>query len=362
MRTGFADSPLHSGRAPRWLFERMVRLAREISLAIVADQGPAELMRRLSDPIWFQAFGCALGFDWHSSGLTTTVCGALKEAVKDIHADVGLVVAGGKGRASRRTPEEIRQACERLGLDADTLTRASKLSAKVDSAAVQDGFQLYHHVFLFTADGAWGVVQQGMNDRSRMARRYHWLTPPRFDRDPHAAVAGSRTDEEPALNLVAAEGEANRTTSVALARQGPGEVLRELTTMRQISLPRHHQVRLSDLHPERLERVLLSAYEAQPGDYTALLSVPGLGAKGLRALSLVAELTYGDAASVRDPVSYAFAHGGKDGHPFPVDRATYDATIESVRRAVQEAAAGRADKVEALKRLARLPAAPAGDP
>ena len=334
----------------------MVLLAREIALAVVSDQGPHELMRRLSDPIWFQGFGCALGFDWHSSGLTTTVCGALKEAVKDIREDVGLLVAGGKGRASRRTPEEIRQACEPLGLDAGSLTQASRLSAKVDSSAVQDGFQLYHHVFVFTADGAWAVVQQGMNDATGMARRYHWLTPPRFDRDPHAAIAGVMPAGGSTLNLVACEAEANRTTSAALAREGPEAVLRELEVMRRLSMPRHHEVWLSDLHPERLERVLLAAYEAQPADYTALLSVPGVGAKGLRALSLVAELTYGDAASVRDPASYSFAHGGKDGHPFPVDRATYDSTIESLRTAVREAAAGRTERVGALKRLARLSA------
>jgi hypothetical protein len=356
MRTGYADSPLHTGRAPRWLFERMVLLAREIARAVAADQGPHELLRRLSDPVWFQGFGCALGFDWHSSGLTTTVCGALKDALKDIHDDVGVVVAGGKGRASRRTPAEIERACDLLGLGANGLIQASRLSAKVDSAAVQDGFQLYHHVFLFTADGAWAVVQQGMNDDTGMARRYHWLTPSRFDSDPHAAVAGGTPAGAPVLNLVAAEGEANRSTSAALACEGPATVLRELQTMRRLSMPRHHEVRLSDLHPERLEHVLLAAYEAQPADYTALLSVPGVGAKGLRALSLVAELTYGEVASVRDPVSYSFAHGGKDGHPFPVDRDTYDSTIESLRTAVRDAAGGRAEKVGALKRLARLSA------
>jgi uncharacterized protein len=356
VKTGYADSPLHNGRAPRWLFEKMVLLAREIVLAVAADQGSHEVIRRLSDPVWFQAFGCALGFDWHSSGLTTTVCGALKEATKDIGDDVGLVVAGGKGRASRRTPEEIRLACERLGLDPDPLSEASRLSAKVDSSAVQDGFQLYHHAFMFTAGGAWAVVQQGMNDGTGMARRYHWLTPGRFDRDPHAAVAGNKAAGGSILNLVASESESNRTTSVALAREGPDAVLGELQLMRRLSMPRHHEVWLSELHPERLERVLLAAYEAQPADYTALLSVPGVGAKGLRALSLVAELTYGDPASVRDPVSYSFAHGGKDGHPFPVDRATYDSTIESLRSAVREAAAGRAEKVGALKRLARLSA------
>ena len=353
MRTGHADLPLHGGRAPRWLFERMTALAREMALAVLADEGPAGLLGRLSDPVWFQAFGCVLGFDWHSSGVTTTVCGALKEGLRDV-SGTGLVVAGGKGRASRRTPAEIETACEATGQDAAPLVQASRLSAKVDSAAVQDGFQIYHHTFLFTADGAWAVVQQGMDESSGMARRYHWLNPPRFDREPHSAVAGRRRHD--VLNLVAAEGEGNRRLSAALAREEPTGVVRELRRMRTLTMPRHHDVRLSDLDPDRLGRVLLPAYESQPEDFTQLLAVPGLGAKGLRALSLVAELTYGEPASVRDPVSYSFAHGGKDGTPFPVDRRTYDATIESLHRTVEEARIGRNDRVEAFRRLARLPA------
>jgi uncharacterized protein len=359
MRTGRADLPLHGGRAPRWLFERMTLLAREVSLAIAAQEGSIGLLRRLSDPVWFQAFGCVLGFDWHSSGVTTTVCGALKEGLRGRRADTGVVVAGGKGRTSRRTPFEITAACEQTGRDPAPLVRASRLSAKVDSSAVQDGFQVYHHSFLFSEDGSWAVVQQGMNESTGMARRYHWLTPPRFDADPHAAVAGPDTagDGQGVLNLVASEGEGNRAVAVQLAREGPAPVVRELTRMRTLEMPHHHHVRLADLDPGRLQRILLSAYEAQPEDYTALLAVPGVGAKGLRALSLVAELTYGEPASVRDPVSYSFAHGGKDGTPFPVDRGTYDATIESLRRALAEARAGRAEKVSALKRLARLESA-----
>jgi hypothetical protein len=327
-------------------------LAREIALAVVAEEGPEGFLRRISDPFWFQAFGCVLGFDWHSSGLTTTVCGALKEGLRGLTRDTGLVVAGGKGRASRRTPAEIRVACEALGLDPEPLVLASRLSAKVDSAAVQDGFEVYHHAFLFTPDGRWAVVQQGMNEARGMARRYHWLTPARFDADPHAAVAGDPA--RGALNLVAGEAEGNRRISVRLAREEPRTVAREVARMRELEMPRRHAVRLADLHPERLERVLLRAYEAQPADYTALLAVPGLGAKRLRALSLVAELAYGEPASVRDPLSFAWAHGGKDGTPFPVDRGTYDATIESLRRALAEARAGRTEKVAALKRLAGL--------
>src|SRR5689334_5976945 len=231
MRSGHADLPLHGGRAPRWLFERMVGLAREMAFAIVAEEGTAGLLARLSDPVWFQALGCVLGFDWHSSGVTTTVCGALKEALREPGTDLGLWIAGGKGRASRRTPQEIEAACERSGLDAARLVRASRLSAKVDSSAVQDGFQVYHHLFLFTADGTWSVVQQGMNEATGMARRYHWLTPARFDADPHAAVAGPTAGGQGVLNLVAGEAEANRTISAQLAREEPSQVLGELERM-----------------------------------------------------------------------------------------------------------------------------------
>jgi hypothetical protein len=354
VRTGHADLPLHGGRAPRWLFDRMVALARELALAVVAEEGSGGLLRRLADPVWFQGFGCVLGFDWHSSGLTTTACGALKEGLRGLEGEVGLTVAGGKGRASRRTPVELDAAGERTGLDPAPYVRASRLSAKVDSSAVQDGFQVYHHTFVLADDGRWAVVQQGMNEASGTARRYHWLTTTRFDADPHAAVAGDRSGE--VLNLVAGEAKANRAVSAALAREGPGPVIREIGRMRELEMPHRHAVRVSDLHPDRLDRVLVRACEAQPEDYTSLLAVPGVGAKGLRALALVAELAYGEPASVRDPVSFAFAHGGKDGTPFRVDRPTYDATIESLRRAIGDARTGRSDRVAALKRLARLEA------
>jgi hypothetical protein len=337
----------------------MTALAGEITSAVAAAEGADGLLRRVSDPVWFQAFGCVLGFDWHSSGLTTTSCGALKEALRGRFSDTGVIMAGGKGRASRRTPAEIEAACDRMGVDGEALVRASRLSAKVDSAAVQDGFTVYHHSFLFTADGAWAVVQQGMDEAAGMARRYHWLTPSRFDVDPHAAVAGAAgPPDRPVLNLVAGEGEGNRAASVALAREGPDVVTGEIERLRTLALPRRHQLSLSDLHPDRLARVLLPAYESQPEDFTALLATPGLGAKGLRALALVAEVVWGEPASVRDPISYAYAHGGKDGTPFPVDRATYDGTIESLRRALAEARTGRTEKVAALQRLARLEAGP----
>src|SRR5881227_1046923 len=233
MRTGTADLPLHGGRAPRWLFERMTLLAREMGLAILSEEGTPGLLRRIADPVWFQAFGCVLGFDWHSSGLTTTACGALKEALRDLSHETGLFIAGGKGKTSRKTPQEIETACWQLGREPDSLVRASRLSAKVDSAAVQDGFQVYHHSFFFSAEGSWAVVQQGMNESSLMARRYHWLPPDRFDWDPHAAVAGEPIQD--VLNLVASEGESNRTVAVALARENPTKLVIELTRMRTVS-------------------------------------------------------------------------------------------------------------------------------
>src|SRR3954447_18281107 len=237
MRTGTADLPLHGGRAPKWLFERVVLLAREMSVAVLEEEGTAGLLRRLSDPVWFQAFGCVLGFDWHSSGLTTTACGALKEGLRPLQHETGLVVAGGKGKTSRRTPSEIEHACERSGQDAARLIRASRLSAKVDSSAVQDGFQVYHHTFLFAGDGSWTVIQQGMNQDTGMARRYHWLTTDRFDSDPHAAIAGGTPGGQGVLNLVAGEGASNREASAALAREGPEVVL---SPVRALSLPRRH--------------------------------------------------------------------------------------------------------------------------
>src|SRR3989440_11848544 len=350
MRTGTADLPLHGGRAPRWLFERMTLLAREMVLAILSEEGTPGLMRRIADPVWFQAFGCVLGFGGHRSGLTPTACGALKEGLRDLSHETGLFIAGGKGKTSRKTPQEIEAACWKAGQDAVPLIRASRLSAKVDSAAVQDGFQVYLHSFFFATDGSWAVVQQGMNEGTGMARRYHWLPPERFDSDPHAAITGNAS--QLVLNLVASEAEANRSGAVSLAREKPITLLGEMTRMRTVAMPRHHEVRLSDLHPERLARVLLTTYERQPDDYTALLAVPGVGAKALRALALVAELTYGEPASVRDPVAYSFAHGGKDGTPYPVERPTYDATIESLRRAGNEARAGLSGKAAGLKRLA----------
>jgi uncharacterized protein len=349
-RTGFAHLPLHGGRAPSWLFQRMVPLSREIVLFLAAEFGREEVLRRLSDPFWFQAFGCVLGFDWHSSGLTTTVCGALKEALRGTERELGIYVAGGKGATSRKTPAEITAACDRLGRDPAPLVYASRISAKVDNSAVQDGYQLYQHTFVFTAEGRWCIVQQGMSDETSMARRYHWLSDDvrSYVNEPHSAVCCDATGET--LNLVAAESAAVRDASAALAREKPEVVL--------LSLPRRHHVRDADIDPRRLHKVLLQTYENPPADFEALLATPGVGAKTLRALALTSELIYGTQASFRDPARYSFAHGGKDGTPFPVDRATYDRTIEVMRTALGRAKIGHSEKMHAFRRLARFADAP----
>lgn len=351
MRTGIANLPLHGGRVPAWLFGRMKHLAREISCLILYDFGPEELLRRLSDPFWFQAFGCALGFDWHSSGLTTTVCGALKEGLRGMEHEVGFFVAGGKGRASRRTPDEILQHGRRLAVDPETLVYASRMSAKVDSAAVQDGYRLYHHVFFFDREGRWAVIQQGLNDENRYARRYHWLgiDPIDFVCEPHQAVCCEK--KSPVLNLVALEGKENRRRSTELAAEHPKRVIGEWRAIQTLKLPSHHDVTRDMIGPEYFHRVLLKTYEEQPESFERLLGLNGVGPKTLRALSLMAEIIYGAKRSFRDPARFSFAHGGKDGHPYPVDRETYDRSIAFLGDLINKAAIGHFEKKKAFERL-----------
>jgi hypothetical protein len=353
-RTGIAQLPLHGGRAPAWLFSRMVKLAREISIHIVSEYGSDEMLRRLSDPFWFQAFGCVLGFDWHSSGVTTTVTGALKEGIRGLELDLGFFAGGGKGAASRKTPMEIAQVCDRQSLDARPLVYASRMSAKVDSAAVQDGYQLYHHAFFFTTSGGWCVVQQGMNDDNGMARRYHWLSTSvrSYVDEPHAAVCAEV--EAPTLNLVAHESEGVRDASAELSRQPPSTVLGALKRLPVLTMPRRHAVLISDVNPAYLEKILLKTYERAPGDFETLLGMEGVGGRTVRALALVSEIIYGTPASTRDPARFSFAHGGKDGFPYPVDTATYDKTVEVLRAAVNRAGIDRSERVQALKRLVKF--------
>lgn len=351
-RTGTALLPLHAGRTPRWLFERMVLLARQITLVIVEEFGPHEMLARLSDPAWFQAFGCALGFDWHSSGLTTVVCGALKQALTGIEEDTGLIVAGGKGATSRKTPREIMREAGRLSVEPAPLVYASRMAAKVDSAALQDGYQLYHHTFLWTPRGQWAVVQQGMNESTRYARRYHWLSDDVSDFvvEPHKGIIsenGARV-----LNMVAREAKQCREVSAALTQDPPENAVRQINRLQELELPPEHHIHIADIHAGRLEKTLAKAYEANPRDFEELLGTQGIGPKTIRALALLADLVYGARASFRDPARFSFAHGGKDGHPYPVDRETYDRSVEVLRRAVDRARLGHTEKLRALRRLA----------
>jgi uncharacterized protein len=350
LRRGTANLPLHGGHAPRWLFERMVKLSAEIASWIVVEQGSAELFRRLSDPVWFQAFGAVIGMDWHSSGVTTVICGALKQGLKDRQRELGLVVAGGKGRVSRQTPDEL-AAATWLDLDPTPYVQASRMSAKVDNNALQDGYQIYHHVFLLDRDGHWAVIQQGMNEINSYARRYHWFSADvhSFVDSPHSAIASEATGE--VWNLVAHESEEARDVTAALSREQPAKVVGDVAKLRELTLPRHHDIHRVDIDPKRLHRILLKTYERQPEDFATLLGMEGVGAKTLRALSLVGELVYGAPVSITDPARFAFAHGGKDRHPYPVDRPTYDTVTQMLHTAVERAKIGQRDQVDALKRL-----------
>lgn len=357
-RTGTATAPLHGGHCPPWLFDHMCQLSGAIIEAIILEYGTGEVLRRFSDPVWFQAFGSVLGFDWHSSGLTTVVLGAFKEAWAERAGEYGLFVAGGKGKASRKTPDEIDAAgsAHALALDAAQLVRASRLSAKVDSGLVQDGYDLYHHVFLFDTKGQWAVVQQGMHQSNHMARRYHWLSTrvTDFTETPHQGIAGA--PEADVLDLTSAENQSVHETSVELT-QHPESTLLTLRKLaesadgtRHLHMPRFHNVPSSGY----LNTILFKIYEAQPQQYESLVGLPGVGASTLRALAMVSEVVHGSPLSFRDPVRYSFAHGGKDGTPFPVRRPDYEATIASLETAIQQARLGELDKMKAFRRLSRI--------
>jgi len=351
MRTGIAHLPLHYGKAPSWLFQRMKQLSREILFYIIDAYGVEEMLSRLSDPYWFQAFGCALGFDWHSSGLTTTVCGAMKEGLKGAERELGFFISGGKGRTSRKTPQEITDMCDRLSIDGIPLIYASRMSAKVDSAAVQDGYQIYHHVFFFTLNGQWAVVQQGMNEMTKYARRYHWLSRELKDFvcEPHQAVCCDQRGN--VLNLVASESATAREVMTELSHERPEFLFKEGKKVNELYLPRDHSVPMEQLRLERLEKSFIRIHDRSPENFEELLGIEGVGPKTLRALSLISELIHGVKPSFRDPAQFSFAHGGKDGHPYPVDRSVYDKTIEVLKLAIDRARVGDREKVEAIHRL-----------
>ena len=351
MRTGFATLPLHQGKAPFWLFEKMTRLAREISRVFVWEYGPQEFLKRLSNPFWFQAFGCVLGFDWHSSGLTTTVCGALKVGLHGFEKEVGLLVAGGKGATSRKTPQELEDWGQKYSFDSKPLIYASKMAAKVDSAAVQDGFQLYHHTFFTTFGSHWAVVQQGMDGEMGWARRYHWLSDELSDFvcEPHLGIISD--GRRKSLNLVAKESGNCRQILAVLAGKKPKTLIKYLERTQTLRLPAQHEVVVKNLKKSSLEKIFLKTYEQRPKDFESLLGIYGVGPKTLRALSLIAELVYGTAPSWKDPAKFSFAHGGKDGTPYPVDRKNYEQSIDFLAKAVQKAKIGQNEKIHALQVL-----------
>lgn len=354
MKTGIAHLPLHGGKAPSWLFQRMKRLAREITIAMVSEYDTQEVLRKLSDPFWFQALGCVLGFDWHSSGVTTTTCGALKEGIKGLEKELGLFITGGKGATSRKTPSEILNAGDQLLCDPEKLIYASKMSAKVDNSAIQDGYQLYHHSFIFTRSGDWAVVQQGMNDVNKYARRYHWLGSKvgDFVVEPHSAICCDFRGN--ALNMTAVESEEARQTTVMLSQEKPDTLVSEIKRLQSLRLPLHHQVDVHDIQPDRLYKIFTKTYESIPKSFESLLGIEGVGPKTIRALTLISEIVYGKAPSFNDPVRYSFAHGGKDGHPYPVDKDVYDRSIDILRGALKQAKVGNSEKIDAFKRLSHF--------
>lgn len=354
MRTGTANLPLHGGQCPAWLFRHMKALTAAIVEVIIEDAGVDQVLTRLSDPYWFQALGCVVGFDWHSSGVTTTVCGALKEGLAEIGPQAGLFLAGGKGSVSRRTPLEIEMLADRYPVQGrvDNLIYASRMSAKVDSTAVQDGYQIYHHMFVFTSQGKWAVIQQGMNEDLRMARRYHWLGEQvqDFTIDPQAAICCDQVSET--LNFVSADNESIRSLTAQIARLPIEKTLRELDLINSasisLSLPARHTIP----HTSYLNRSLRAAYESQPDSFETLLGVSGVGPSTLRALCLVAEVAYGAQPSFSDPVRYSFAHGGKDGFPFPVQEKDIENSYITLRRALKKAHLGNREQLNALQKLA----------
>jgi uncharacterized protein len=347
-RSGTADLPLHGGRVPKWLAERMTSLGTAISESVILHYGQSELLTRLSDPFWFQALGSVMGMDWHSSGITTSVLGALKRGLNPRAHELGIHICGGRGRHSRNTPAELRAIADRRGFDGDALVRASRLAARVDNNAIADGFQIYLHGFIVAANGEWAIVQQGMNERSRLARRYHWHSPAvrDFTSEPHAAIVGETVGE--IQNLVDRRAKPAQDVLVEIARTNPEKTL---TEARRMIVPIHHDVRAENVDLKRLGAVLAVAYERDLRDFASLLLVENLGPRTLQSLALVAEVVHGAPTRFSDPARFSFAHGGKDGHPFPVPLKTYDETLGVLRRSLDAAKVGDTEKIEGMKRL-----------
>lgn len=350
-RSGQTDLPLHSGRVPAWLYERMVKMARAITEAVLADYDKEEFVRKVSDPYWFQALGSVLGMDWHSSGITTSVMGALKKAINPISGALGIYVCGGRGSHSRRTPDELLDYSGRTGLDGKSLVRCSRLSARIDNTAIQDGFQIYLHSFIVTDTGTWTVVQQGMNGPAGMARRYHWHSRDikSFVEEPHTSIIGENMGQ--ILNLTDRKASAAREGILKLTHESPAKMTDEIRLM---VLPAHHDVSYRDVDLKRLGAVLAIAYDRKFNDFEDLMLLEGLGPKTLRSLTLVSEVIHGTPSRFDDPARFSFAHGGKDGKPFPVQTTVYDETYSYLRQAIDRAKLGIYDRQRAVRGLVPL--------
>jgi hypothetical protein len=350
-RSGTADLPLHYGLVPKWLAERMSRLGLAITEAIIAEYGTAEVLRRLSDPFWFQSLGAVMGMDWHSSGITTSVMGSLKAAINPLYKELGIYICGGKGQKSRNTPDELLRFGERTGLDGMELVRCSRLSAKVDNTAIQDGFQLYTHSFVVNTEGLWTVVQQGMQNGGSTARRYHWHSAgiTSFVEEPHTGICGNNMGQ--ILNLTARAAQPSKTAMLAMTNEHPDRMIAEA---RRLIMPNHHEVKAKDVDLKRLGAMLWLTQEKQPANFEELLLLEGMGPRTLQSMALVSEVIYGTPSRFDDPARFSFAHGGKDGHPFPVPIKVYDETISVLSKAVQQAKIGQSDKLQAIQQLGVL--------
>ncbi|MEO5593076.1 MAG: DUF763 domain-containing protein [Chitinophagaceae bacterium] len=347
-RSGAADLPLHYGYVPQWLAERMARLGLAITESIITEYGKEEILRRLSDPLWFQSFGAVMGMDWHSSGITTSVMGALKRAINPHAKELGIYICGGKGKFSKETPAELLKIADSTGLNGNELVRCSKLSAKVDNTAIQDGFQLYTHNFIVSVTGQWTVVQQGMHTGDKTARRYHWHSDnlASFTEAPHTGICGINQGQ--ILNLTASEAAATKAGILQLTNENPEIQLKEI---QRVLLPAHHDVRAEDINLKRLGAALWLAHEQQPQNFDELLLLQGVGPRTIQSLALVSEVIHGTPSRFSDPARFSFAHGGKDGHPFPVPVKVYDETIDILQQAVHKAKLSATDKAAAIKKL-----------
>nr|WP_199158955.1 DUF763 domain-containing protein [Pedobacter sp. ASV2] len=350
-RSGSADLPLHYGHVPPWLAQRMAKLGLAITEAILVEYGKSEVLRRLSNPFWFQSLGAVMGMDWHSSGITTSVMGALKKAINPLSKELGIYICGGKGKYSRETPNELLKIAEKTGLNGIELVRSSKLSAKVDNTAIQDGFQLYLHSFILSSEGDWTVVQQGMSNNSSTARRYHWHSEnlKSFIEEPHTGICG--INQGKILNLTANDAIKTRESLMNMTDESPVRMLAEI---QKLVLPNHHDVQAKDVDLKRLGSILWLAQEKKPADFEELLLLEGMGPRTLQSMALVSEVIYGTPSRFSDPARYSFAHGGKDGHPFPVPTKVYDETISILSKAVENAKIGFTDKQQAIKSLHQI--------